>query len=378
MQHSVLRRLFLKQVLGLPNAILRLMSGGGVIHLDGYTLDPQIQFLWHTYLQDESGDLLSLKDKTIEQARQDWRDVASLLGLRDDTRVHIDRLDSNRNHATTPQGQGANTQQIPNQSPARYSAIPVSGLLFRPQIIDPAMPLLVFYPEGFGALGGSELSQSLCALLAHHAHCPIFMPDCRLSPDHRYPAGFDDARLSFEWAHDNLSALGATEIAIGGVSLGANWATRLCLDLRREFKPLPKAQLLVTPLLDLGREGFSDNQDSMQDQSLWPISQDDITLLINAYLGADSDPGDVRLSPLRESVLSGLPRALIASGGLDPLAQQGESFAKRLMSARVETIYRRYDTMPYGFGLFCGMVEQAKQAVTDMANQWVQLIQSRA
>ena len=70
----------------------------------------------------------------------------------------------------------------------------------------------------------------------------------------------------------------------------------------------------------------------------------------------------------------GQPRTLIVSAGIDPLAPQAETFAKRLLAARVRTIYRRYDTLSLGFDLFAGLVNDASAAVADIAAVWTEML----
>ena len=73
-------------------------------------------------------------------------------------------------------------------------------------------------------------------------------------------------------------------------------------------------------------------------------------------------------------MLVGQPRTLVVSAGLDPLAAQGEAFARRLIDARVRAVYRRYDTLPLGFDLFAGTVDAARTAAIDVARTWVDLL----
>ncbi len=353
MRTSFLRLWLLRQVLSLPAACLRFFAGGGVVYSNGRTLDPQIQFLWRSWFAGASTQPLSLTGKSLEQARQEWQDMAALLGTPAAARVRIEDI-------------GAEAVGSP------YGPSPMRGLLIRPAAIADDAPLLVFFHQGGGVLGGPELSRAFCALFAHEARCPVFIPEYRLAPLYRFPAACEDARAAFEWAQANAFRLGAKSggVAVGGALTGAGLAARLCLDLRRDFKPLPVAQLLVTPLLDLADPAIKSGPPTGQ----WPLAPADIDILISHYAGAGVDPADPRISPATEGVLAGQPRTLIVSAGLDGLAPQAEAFARRLLAARVRTIYRRYDTLPLGFDLFAGLVDDASDAVRDMAGLWTEML----
>lgn len=355
MRSSFLRLWALRQVLSLPPACLRFFAGGGVVYDNGRTLDPQMQFLWRSWFAGTASQPLSLTGKSLEQARQEWQEMAAFLGTPPSARVRMEEI-------------GTETVGSP------YGPSPMRGLLIRPLAVAADAPLLVFFHQGGGVLGGPELSRAFCAQFAHEARCPVFIPEYRLAPLHRFPAAYEDARAAVDWAQSNAFRLGAAsgEVAVGGALIGASLAARLCLDLRRDFKPLPVAQLLLTPLLDLADPGIRSGAGTGQ----WPLASADLDIMISHYAGAGVDPADPRVSPVHEGVLVGQPRTLIVSAGLDPLAPQAEAFAKRLLAARVRTLYRRYDTLPLGFDLFAGLVTDATDAVAEMAALWNEMLRA--
>ena len=345
MRPSLLRQRLLKTVLTLPPAMLRFLAGGGVVYQDGRTLDPQIQFLWRGYFAKGDVALLTMRGKTLEQARQEWAETVALLGQPSQVRVKVEEITSET----------------------------VRGLHIRPAAVSADAPLLVFFPQGSGVLGGPGLSRAFCSALAHEARCPVFIPNLRMAPIHRFPTAFEDARDALVWAQANAGRLGAREgrTAIGGILTGANLAVRLCIDLKREFKSLPVAQLLITPLVDL-----SDPRLKGGNMAGWPITGGDIETLIGHYAGADTDLTDPRVSPALEKLIVGQPRTLAVSAGLDPLAAQTEAFVKRLLAARVNVVYRRYDTLPLGFDLLTGIVDASYSAVQDIAHLWAELLRT--
>ncbi len=354
MRSSLLRLWLLRRILSFPSALIRFFAGGGVVYSGGQTLDPQIQFLWRTWFApaESSGRMpLTLGDKRLDQAREEWRDISAFLSPPGTAKVRVEILGD----PATPAG---NT--------------PIGGLLIKPNDIAADAPVLVFFPQGGGVLGGADLSRTFCTLLAVEARCPVFIPNLRLAPEARFPAALEDARLALDWAMGNAFRLGAKsgDVAVGGALTGAGLAMRLCLDLRRNAKPLPAGQLLVTPLSDLSDTTIN----SSPHAHLWPLSSADISLLISYYAGAGVDLADPQPSPALEPSLAGQPRTFVVSAGLDPLAPQAEALARRLIDTRTPTVYRRYDTLPLGFDLFAGTVDAARAATLDIARTWVDLL----
>ncbi len=359
MRISALNTWLLKRCLSLPAAVLRFLAGGGVAYSQERTLDAQIQFLWRGLFTNPAGRTrLSLTGKSLESARLEWQETTALFGLPDDIRVRFETIGR----------EGIDHGDVLGDIAS------VGGLLIRPAHISEDAPLLVFFHQGGGVIGGPDLNKAFCALLAHEAHCPVFLPDYRLAPLNRFPMALEDARAAYDWAQANALRLGSKsgQVTIGGALTGANLATRICLDLKRDFSPLPAGQLLITPLVDLADPAIKVDAAS----GLWPLTAADLELMISHYAGAGTDLTDPRISPALEELSVGQPKTFIVSAGLDPLAAQGEAFAKRLIAARTQTLYRRYDTLPLGFDLFAAVVDEARAAVKDIAENWVDLLRN--
>jgi len=346
----------LKRSLSLPSATLRFLSGLGIVHVNGHTLDPQIQFLWQTGLRASGIHLTSLSDTPVEQVREAYAKLSALILSHRPKGLKIETIETGFGQVHGYDG------DIPA----------MGGTLIRPQNSDPSLPLLVFFHQGLGLLGPCDLSLALCAQMAFTLQCPIFLPNYQLSPEHRYPAGLNDARTAYDFAVANAQKLGAVsgEVAIGGEALGANFALRICLDLKREFKPQPVAQWLISPLIDLSDAELKHSPFA----DVWPLTSADIDVAIKAYAGSALDLKDAGLSPLLDTSLSGLAKCLIVSGGLDPLAHQALHLVARLKKAHIGFTYRQYDDLPLGFGLLCGLSDKADEAAFDMAKEWVTLL----
>jgi acetyl esterase/lipase len=329
MADPALQRLLLDQVLSLPPPVLRALSGGGVVHCGGRTLDPCFQYLWTAWRRPKG-----LADLGPEEARLSWARLIRAAGPRPLAQVSVETLEVD----------GAE-----GRLPAR---------LYRPPAPDPRAPLLLFLHEGGGVAGAPELSGGLLTRLAEVARCPILAPAYRLAPEHRFPAGLEDAMAAFDWAEANAERLGAMGAAVAGQSTGAAFATVICQALKAAGRPQPVLQLLICPILDAA----GDCQSLKVFADSWPLSRRSFAWMLGQYLGPEDDPCDPRISPFRAEDVSGLAPAVIVTAGFDPVVDQGELYARKLRAAGVPIIYRCYDHLPHGFPAFAGVAPAAETA----------------
>jgi len=306
-----------------------------VVYRGGRTLDPILQFLAYAAAAKPAPWTL-----TVEEARRAAAEAFAAVAPRPKPGIHA--------------------QSVRIDGPAGV----IATRLYRPEVQDAGMPLLVYLHLGGGVWGGSETAEPFCTRLATGAGCPVLSVDYRLAPEHRFPAGLEDALAAFRWARENAARFGAPagHAAIGGESMGANFATVICQMLKAAGEPQPALQFLAYPMVDL----VSETPSMSLYADAYPLSRRLIEWLVGFYLKAEDDPGDVRLSPLRQTDLSGLAPAVIVTAGFDPLLDQGEAYARRLIEAKVPTVYRTYDNLAHAFLGFGGVVPAADAAADEV------------
>jgi len=326
----------LKGLLSLPWPVLRLLSGGGVVYRGGRTLDPRFQFLAR-----QARRTPSLATVTPQEARLASARMSKTLEGRIDPGVAIETL-------TLQTEAGA-----------------LDARAYRPADQDAAAAVMVFAHMGGGVVGDLDTSHAFCGILAAVARCPVLSVAYRLSPEDRFPAGLDDVLAAYRWARSNAGRFGAPigVAAIGGDSMGGNFAAVICQELRRHGEPQPALQLLVYPVVDVASE--TPSMTTYADA--YPTSRALMAWFMGHYLGSEDDPADPRLSPIKATDLSGLAPAVIATAGFDPLVDQGEAYAKRLLQAGTPVTYRCYDALAHGFGAFTSLVPAADTACREIA-----------
>ena len=223
------------------------------------------------------------------------------------------------------------------------------------------LPVYVYFHGGGWVIGDLETHDVICRQLTAASEACIISVDYRLAPEHKFPAAADDAWAATRWIVANAGALGvdATRLAVGGDSAGGNLAAVVALMARDAGGPAIALQVLIYPVTDLGAESAS--YDAFADG--YQLTRESMRWFRAHYLGAPSDGGDWRASPLRATSLAGLPPALIVTAGFDPLRDEGEAYAARLREAGVLVDYVCFGGMIHGFAAMGKVLGTAHRAV---------------
>lgn len=340
MSRAAPARAVLSWLLSLPPPVLRLLSGGAPTYREGRTLDPRLQFLAAGARRGQP-----MSAMTAEAARRSSAAAFQATAEPPPTGVSIEAI-------SVPGGVAGRS----GERPAR---------LYRPARTSAQVPLLVFAHMGGGVIGDLDTTEGFCGRLAEAMGGLVLSVDYRLAPEHRFPAGYEDVLAAFRWARENAGDLGAApgRAAIGGNSMGGLFAAALAQEMRRTGEPVPELQLLVYPCVDLASE--TPSMTTFGDA--FPLDRATMDWFVGHYLSPGDDPLDPRNAPGRTEDLAGLPPAVIATAGFDPLVDQGEAFARRLSAAGVAVDYRRYDQLVHGFTAFGGVVPEARRACAEIA-----------
>lgn len=336
MADPAVQKALLKVLLSLPTPVLRMMAGGGVVYQGGRTLDPRFQFLTAGARR-----MPAMSSLSPDEARASSAGGLSAMAGKPEPGVRVENLSID--------GPGG---------ALRLRA-------YRPVEQDASAPLIVYAHFGGGVIGDLETSDVFCGILARIARTAVLSVDYRLAPEHRFPAGLDDVLAAYRWGRDNAARFGAAEgqAAIGGDSMGGNFAAVVAQEMKRGGEPQPALQLLIYPAVDVA----SETQSMTTYADAYPLSRETMNWFMAHYIGPDADPVDPRLSPIKSDDLSGLAPAVVVTAGFDPLVDQGECYAKRLQDAGVPVIYRCYDSLAHGFTAFTGAIPMADTACREIA-----------
>ncbi len=170
-------------------------------------------------------------------------------------------------------------------------------------------------------------------------------------PEAKFPTQLDESYAALKWvaAHANEFGADGTRIAIAGNSVGGNMTAALALIAKDRSGPKIAYQLLLIPATDASVDTDSYHEfgtGRFLARSFmkygWDLYAPDEKLRNNPYV-----------SPLRATreELKGLPPALVITAENDPLRDEGEAYARKLMDAGVPVAATRYDGMIHDFVL---------------------------
>jgi len=225
------------------------------------------------------------------------------------------------------------------------------------------LPTVLYFHGGGWVIGSLEAYDLPCRFFCARSGCAVVAVDYRLAPEHKFPAGLDDAVASFRWLAANAEEMGidAGRIVVAGDSAGATLAAVVAQLVRGEART-PCLQWLIYPATDLAAE--TPSHISCGEGFL--LTRSDMEWFHGLYLSNVSEAADPRVSPLRAADLAGLPPALVFTAGLDPLRDEGQAYADKLMAAGVKTVHREFDSLIHGYVGMRGALQAAARAMDDM------------
>ncbi|HXO80888.1 MAG TPA: alpha/beta hydrolase [Mycobacterium sp.] len=334
---SVATKVGLKVIPWVPSRAIRLLAGGRSVTIDGNTLDPTLQLMLSA--QRAVGVTGLVVDDDPVASRTQAREIALAFA---GPQVHV----------------GVSDLSIPGP------AGEIAARHYSPATAEPA-PLLVYYHGGGWVIGDLDTHDALCRLTCRDADVHVLSIDYRLAPEHPAPAAVDDAYAAFRWAHEHGRDLGAIpgKVAVGGDSAGGNLATVVSRLARDDGAPLPVLQWLLYPITDLTAQTrsltlFADG---------FVLTKHNMDFFHAQYLdGSGVDRTDPRVSPSLAENLSGLPPALIATAGFDPLRDEGEQYAAALQAAGTAVDLRSMGSLTHAFGNFFQLGGGSATATTEL------------
>ena len=229
------------------------------------------------------------------------------------------------------------------------------------------LPGFVFF-HGGGMVGGSiDTHDLVAAALAQTTGCRLVSVDYRLAPEHRFPAAIEDAVAATKWVSQHARSLGidAEKLVVGGDSAGATLAAVVCQEALRSGSPAISAQCLICPVLDF--EETSPSREEFAENHLLEMAALEADLAL--YLPAGVDLSDPRVSPLRATKFAGLPTAIIHTAEFDPMRDEGNAYAGKLVAAGVAVDHVCHDGMIHNFHAMGAILPQGRLVLRQIGEQ---------
>ena len=229
---------------------------------------------------------------------------------------------------------------------------------------EPGLPLMLYLHGGGFVIGSIGTCESMCSAVAKRSGVAVVAIDYRLAPEHRYPAGLEDAVAALEWLHRNAASMGldGQRLAVGGDSAGGTLAAATALWARDEGWPL-KLQALFYPSVQLGQHTESLERFAKSTLLTWDLMH---------WFERQARGGHLAQrwyrEPMHADSHAGVAPAWIGLAECDPLTDEGQLYAQRLRQAGVPVSLTVWPGVIHDFinmGRFLPEAQQAHDALAD-------------
>lgn len=326
----------------LPTPMVGMIYAGRLAQADGRRIDPKAQAI---------GELINaVRDpaapQTLEESRAGIKKMCELFDLPCPDEV-------TKTDIRLPGAAGDRPARI-------YDAV---------QAVDDRLrPTLLYLHGGGWVQGDLDTHDGLCGRLALRAGIRVISYDYRLAPEHKFPAAADDVLTVFNALQDRGSDWGVdtARLAVGGDSAGANLTAGLMHDLVGLDAPMPAAQLLIYPGVDIAL----DSRSMKLLADAYVLTAKRIRWYLDFYFEEGADRTAPRASPILSDRLAGQPPALVIAAGHDPLWDDALSYAAKLRDVGGVADLLEYPGQIHGFMSITRAIPQGIEA-TYAAADWL-------
>jgi len=213
-----------------------------------------------------------------------------------------------------------------------------------------AYGLLIYFHGGAFFLGSLETHDHIARSLAKETGLRVVSVGYRRAPEAAFPAGIEDCYAVVRWAAENGERLrwNGDTLALAGDSSGGTFVAAVTAMAHDAGFDRITHQVLFYPSLDLDFD--VDRYASLRENAVgYGLETAGLKPFNAFYIDSGADPADPLVSPIKRTDLTGLPPALIVTGELDPMRDEGELYGKRLAEAGVDTTVSRYAGAGHGF-----------------------------
>jgi epsilon-lactone hydrolase len=235
---------------------------------------------------------------------------------------------------------------------------PCDGELILPAGGDTSRLIILYHGGGF-FFGSSRTHRVIASNLARSAGSAVLVPDYRLAPENPAPAAHDDAFAVYQWALKQGYA--SSKVALYGDSSGGNLALATAVRAKEAGRPQPGALALVSPWLDVAREGAS--HQGMPDDPV--VSTELLDLFTLCYLG-DGDRKSPTVTPFYAD-FSCLPPTLVHVGTRERLYDDSVTVVERMKAAGVAADLKIFDGMCHNWQLYAPMLDEGMASIEECA-----------
>lgn len=241
-------------------------------------------------------------------------------------------------------------------------------------------PVFLHLHAGGFFVGAPDGQDNFLRYVADRADAVVFDLDYSLSPERKFPHAVNEAFATLRHIHAHAAEYGIDpkRIVVGGGSAGANLTAAVTHLAAAEDPSLIAGQVLMNPVLGLGRTapaGFAWSSEDFPVEEkaraqvgriAEPRKNRAMRVMFDAYRGRADADAEPLLSPWLAMSFDGLPPALITTAEMDALRPEGEFYAGQLAAAGVPVRTVRYRGVLHESGGMFGYVPQAEAVALEV------------
>jgi len=223
---------------------------------------------------------------------------------------------------------------------------------------------ILYLHGGAYTMGSPRSHRPLVARIAEAARSIAVVADYRLGPEHRFPAGVEDAVAVYRALVDGGAE--PAKLMVVGDSAGGGLTLALAQALKTAGLPQPAGFFVISPWADLTQSGASYRTKADTDPTITKAGLDQNALM---YLGG-LDARDPLASPVFGD-FEGVAPVLIQTGSEETLLSDSLTMADVLAHARVEVRLEVWPEMIHVFHAWGGGLQAARRAIK-LAGAWME------
>lgn len=212
-------------------------------------------------------------------------------------------------------------------------------------------PLLLFYHGGGWVTESVENYDRVCAQMAQSTGHLVVSVEYRLAPEYKFPVGLNDCYAVAREIFMNrfIFPVDPERITIIGDSAGGNLTAAVCLMARDRGEFFPQRQILIYPAVGNDYTENSPYPSVHENGRDYLLTSRRVEDYMNLYQSCPQDRENPYFSPLQAADLSGMPRTLVLTAQFDPLRDEGEAYARRLLEAGNDVEVHRIADALHGY-----------------------------
>lgn len=212
-------------------------------------------------------------------------------------------------------------------------------------------PVLLFFHGGGWVTESVENYDRVCAQMSQSTKHIVVSVEYRLAPEYKFPVGLNDCYAVAREIFNNRFILNVDpeKITIIGDSAGGNLTAAVCLMARDRGDFAPKKQILIYPAVGNNYTEHSPFDSVRENGRDYLLTAKRVENYMELYQSNPADRCNPYFSPLQADDYTCLPKTLILTAEFDPLRDEGEEYARRLLEAGNEVEVHRITDALHGY-----------------------------